>query len=338
MNYRVSVIIPNNYKSIHYIATFNCPWSALSYALLHTDFARSIIYTPSCTRFIPNESIFSTIYQNGVFPAQGVRPVLSTISSIFDNCLPTFLFKAIEKEINVIPISYEGEEMVGIVGDERVSCKVVLPISNIKKEKSIDETVLTSVHEAGHILTYALLFKITPVQMRSITSNSDAEGFTGIHLKSGNKESLKNDIIVNLAGQAAEEIIFGDNFKSTGASGDIRSATMLATTFVRNYGFDGFQSHIGHPYHEQNEWLNTDIGNTNTIVEDMLKEGKKVAIDMINSYKLLFKDIVQTLINFGEIQPEQLILIFEKHGEKIKEIPSGNTIIFDYKKKWEEYV
>jgi hypothetical protein len=49
--YKVSVIIPNNYKSVHYIATFDSPYLALRYALLHTDFARSIIYTPSNMRF-----------------------------------------------------------------------------------------------------------------------------------------------------------------------------------------------------------------------------------------------------------------------------------------------
>jgi cell division protease FtsH len=82
----------------------------------------------------PTESVFSTIYNNGVFPAQGVRPVHSTISSIFDNYIPIFLFRAIENGSKKITIRYTNDEIIGIVGDESISCKVELSISNIKKQ------------------------------------------------------------------------------------------------------------------------------------------------------------------------------------------------------------
>ena len=287
---------------------------------------------------IPYPSVFDTIYKNGVFPAQGVRPVLSTISSIFDNYLPNFLFRAIENDLDKVEVEFFRNELIGTVGEEEIICKVELSISKIKNEKDFDETVSVSVHEAGHVLTYALLFGVTPTQMKSVTSNTKSEGFVGVHNYSLNKRMIKNEIVVCLAGQAAEEFVFGDEFKSGGASGDISRATLLAANYIRAYGFDGYQSKVVHTSNQCSDAYNTSASATNQKIEDMLKEAKIQATTLIGSNESLFKDISQRLIDQGEIKPNELVTIFDTHHKDLVEIPINKHVVENYSDKWKEFL
>jgi cell division protease FtsH len=295
------------------------------------------VYAINKIRVVPDESIFTTIYQNGVFPVQGVRPVHSTISSIFDNYLPVFLFKAIELGIDTIYVSYSQEEIIGKIGNESISRRVELSISKIKKEKNINDTVLVSIHEAGHAIVYSLLYKIPPTQITSITSNLSSQGFVGQHIYSGNKKITKDEIIVCLAGQAAEEIFFGDEMKSVGASSDIGRATELAAFFIRQCAFDGIQSRVVHDGSPHSDSFNTDIARTNVTIEDMLKEAKNTAIDMINDHKVLFREIAQKLIETGEVKPIDLVGMFQKNNEQIIDVPINQVVVGNYQEKWNSY-
>jgi cell division protease FtsH len=287
---------------------------------------------------ITHPSVFDTIYKNGVFPAQGVRPVISTISSIFDNYLPNFLFRAIENDINTVHVEFFENEIIGTVGDEKIICKVELSISKIKSEKDFDESVSVSVHEAGHILTYALLFGVTPNQMKSITSNTTNEGFVGVHKYSVNKRMIKNEIIVCLAGQAAEEFVFGDGFQSGGAALDISRATTLAANYIRAYGFDWFQSRVVTQNSQSGDVYNTSADATNAKIEEMLKKSKIQATCLIDSNKSLFKDISQKLIDLGEIKPNELVTLFKTHNKDLIEIPINKHVVENYSDKWKEFL
>jgi cell division protease FtsH len=49
---------------------------------------------------------------------------------------------------------------------------------------------------------------------------------------------MENDIIISLGGRAAEEIIFGEENITTGASGDIDRATEIVLAMVKRYGMN----------------------------------------------------------------------------------------------------
>jgi cell division protease FtsH len=299
------------------------------------------VYALNKIKIVPDESVFTAIYQNGVFPVQGVRPVHSTISSIFDNYLPIFLFRAIEIKSDTVYVKYSQDEIIGSIAlkdkVESIARKVELSISKIKKEKNINETVLVSIHEAGHAIVYSMLYKIPPTQITSVTSNISSEGFVGQHRYSGNKKITRDEIIVCLAGQAAEEIFFGDDMKSIGASSDIARATGLAAYCVRQYAFDGIQSKVCHDSSAHSDIANTDVERTNVTIEDMLKEAKSTAIDIINSHKVLFRDIAQKLIDTGEVKPADLVSMFQKHNEQIVNVPINEVVVGNYQEKWNNY-
>ncbi len=58
------------------------------------------------------------------------------------------------------------------------------------------------------------------------------------------KKQLLAKIDVCLAGQIAEEIIFGEENVTTGASSDFQNATMLATNIVTKYGMSSVSFHM----------------------------------------------------------------------------------------------
>lgn len=284
-----------------------------------------------------DESVFKTIYENGVFPSQGVRPVISTISSIFENYVPIFLLKAIEENTSHIRIEYDDSNIIGEINNIRMVVPVELTINKIKKDKNIQERVSTSVHEAGHAVVYSILFRVTPTQIKSATSSSTVGGFVGVHMLNLSKNFAHDVIAVSLAGQAAEEIVFGEEYKSAGASSDIMHATRTAADYIRTYGFAGIQSRLSSPYSQDAIASNTDIEKTNTIIENMLIEGKKRAIDIINSNASYFKEIISKLIDNGEISPHSLYDVAMKYGVTLIHRSPEVKLIHNYDEKWYQY-
>jgi len=70
-----------------------------------------------------------------------------------------------------------------------------------------------------------------------------------------------------MGGLVAEEIVFGEEYKSIGSSSDIYNATNLTGKFVRKYGMNGIISSIVEPHIQTTADLNFDIEKTNEIIE-----------------------------------------------------------------------
>ena len=110
-----------------------------------------------------------------------------------------------------------------------------------KKSKIITEKEkkITAYHEAGHAILFHLLPDEGPVHTISIIPTGvSAAGYT-MPLPENDqmfhtKGKMLQDIMVDLGGRIAEEIIFGDI--TTGASQDIKQATALARAMVTQYG------------------------------------------------------------------------------------------------------
>jgi len=119
--------------------------------------------------------------------------------------------------------------VVGAKGDTKFSPR--------KKE-------LVAYHEAGHAIVGAILPDYDTVRKVSIIPRGDAGGVTFFQPSEENAESamytkeyLTSQIIVALGGRAAEEIIYGKDRITTGASGDFAQVYMIAREMLTTYGF-----------------------------------------------------------------------------------------------------
>lgn len=286
------------------------------------------------------DKVYKIIYTNGVFPAQGVRPTISTIYAILGNTLPHFLFQAILSDTKDIIIDYDKKKnaLISTIGGEEITKEVTLDIDNIKDNKSDDERSLVLVHELGHAIVYASLFNTPPKQI-NVDSIGFSNGFIITHQGIDNKQDIKNKLATMLAGMVAEEIVFGENHKSTGGSGDIMKATTLASRYVRKLNMDGTISSI-----ERDTVVidgiesNYDIDVSNATIEGLLSDEKKRATDIINNNLGLMKKLITyTTNNKNKITIEDFVRICNENGMDIK-VQKNNYVIYNYEDKLDEFL
>ncbi|AWI03157.1 ATP-dependent metallopeptidase FtsH/Yme1/Tma family protein [Clostridium drakei] len=105
--------------------------------------------------------------------------------------------------------------------------------------KDIDRKI-TAYHEAGHALvSLKVLPNETVSKITIIPSTKGAGGYTLSIPEDNlyqNKNYLKNRIMVLLGGRAAEEIIFGADYITTGAHNDLKRSTSISFNMVTQYG------------------------------------------------------------------------------------------------------
>ncbi len=110
-----------------------------------------------------------------------------------------------------------------------------------KKDRILnkEEKKIVAYHEVGHALVSALQKNTEPVQKITIVPRT--MGSLGYVMSAPEeekyltkKEEILNDIVMSLAGQASEELVFGT--VTTGAHSDIQKATRMARTMVTQYG------------------------------------------------------------------------------------------------------
>ncbi len=114
-----------------------------------------------------------------------------------------------------------------------------------KKDRVMSEKrkVLVAYHEAGHALVGALMPDYDPVQKISIIPRGNAGGLTWFtpsedRMESGlySRSYLHNQMAVALGGRIAEEIIFGEEEVTTGASNDLQQVARVARQMITRFG------------------------------------------------------------------------------------------------------
>lgn len=101
---------------------------------------------------------------------------------------------------------------------------------------------ITAYHEAGHALITKLAAPENTVSRITIIPSTRGAGGFSMNIPPDRmyhkKKDMENSIRIALAGRAAEEIIFGADQVTTGASNDLQKATEILLNMVRRYGMN----------------------------------------------------------------------------------------------------
>ena len=197
-------------------------------------------------KLVFDKSINSILYKEGVFPTHGTRPVFSTVQEIVRSKLPFVIEKAYKEGQTIDTIKYShsrGYTYAEVYKDDtkvgRYKFKEKLRVENLRESKKDDTQALVAVHESGHFVMYAKLFHKMPKSVRSVTTDVNSGGFMMPEIKPNDRPQSAKEILdmikVSLGGYVAEEVIFGREHLTTGASSDLRKATTLASRYVRDY-------------------------------------------------------------------------------------------------------
>ncbi|MGD1804964.1 ATP-dependent zinc metalloprotease FtsH3 [Dapis sp. BLCC M126] len=137
-----------------------------------------------------------------------------------------------------------------------------------KKDRVMSEKrkELVAYHEAGHALVGALMPDYDPVQKISIIPRGGAGGLTWFtpsedRMDSGlySRAYLQNQMAVALGGRLAEEIIFGDEEVTTGASNDLQQVARVARQMVTRFGMSDRLGPVALGRQNGNMFLGRDI-------------------------------------------------------------------------------
>ncbi len=284
-----------------------------------------------------DNSVRECIYRNGVFPAQGVRPVFSSISALLGTSVPTFIMRCIEKKQREIKVSYKDEHLIALIAGKEYKYKIECSIDKIKEESNQDQIVLTSVHESGHAVVYAALFGISPTQIVSSMSSSDAGGFIGLHDITHSKMDTHNKIVCMMAGQVAEQLVFGEGYSTSGCRGDILQATKLASFYFRDWGMGEPNAKVTNQFNDHSPPGNYDMDKTNDSIEKLITKCKAEAREVIKTHIDLFTATIDKLVEYGEVKPAEFKAIGKKHGLSIKVVPPKESVLSRYGLKLAEF-
>jgi cell division protease FtsH len=134
----------------------------------------------------------------------------------------------------------ENKRLVDMGDFERAKDKVLMGAERKSMVMSEEEKKLTAYHEAGHAIVGRLVPSHDPVYKVTIIPRNRALGVTMFLPEkdrySNSKERLESQISSLFGGRLAEELIFGPDNITTGASNDIKRATELARNMVTQWG------------------------------------------------------------------------------------------------------
>lgn len=276
-----------------------------------------------------DESMQQLIYRNGVFPAQGVRPLFSSITDILDVNLSGLLLQALSQGASTIHMQYDSDAqtIVAQVGAERMRIPFAGRVDKVRASNNEAVTANISVHEAGHATVYMLLFALAPMQLQSRIANSYAGGFTFPHQVYRTRRSLLDMAKVYLAGGLAEELVFGAQHASIGRAQDREEATRIALDHIRRYGFeDEFQAN--YVLEESSYRMNTDAsdGRVERLVAHLVAETSR----LLSEHQALLVELALALASKGKLESAYIAELAQRHGLAVAVCPEDYMAVADY--------
>ena len=195
-----------------------------------------------------------------------------------------------------------------------------------KRSKVISEKdkKITAYHEAGHAILFHVLPDVGPVHTVSIIPTGI--GAAGYTMPLPEKDEMFNtkgrmmqNIMVDLGGRIAEELIFDDI--TTGASQDIKQATQIARAMVTQYGMSEKVGMIQYGGDENEVFIGRDLAHTksygNEVADTIDSEVKRIidecyqkAKDIIKQYDYVLHACADLLIEKEKISQSEFEALF----------------------------
>jgi cell division protease FtsH len=223
-----------------------------------------------------------------------------------------------------------GKRVVAMAEFEHAKDKVMMGAERRSLVMSDDEKKMTAYHEGGHAICSITLPECDPVHKATIIPRGRALGMV-MSLPEGDRYStskvkLLQQLIMAMGGRAAEELIFGADRVSNGASGDIKMATDQTRRMVTewgmseklgmiSYGDNGQEVFLGHSVTQNknvSEATAREIDNEiKTIIDHAYAEAKRILTERLADLHALAKG----LLEYETLSGDEIRMVI--NGEKI---------------------
>jgi len=161
---------------------------------------------------------------------------------------------------------------VGMNEFELAKDKIMMGAERKSMVMSEEEKELTAYHESGHAIVGRLVPEHDPVHKVTIIPRGRALGVTMFLPEddrySNNKQRLESQICTLYGGRIAEELIYGKDKVTTGASNDIERATEIAKNMVTKWGLSEKMGPMSYSDEEGEVFLGRSVTQTKTMSDD----------------------------------------------------------------------
>ncbi|WP_276516281.1 ATP-dependent zinc metalloprotease FtsH [Shewanella sairae] len=165
-----------------------------------------------------------------------------------------------------------SRRVVGMEEFESAKDKIMMGAERRTMVMSEDEKEMTAYHEAGHAIVGCLVPEHDPVHKVTIIPRGRALGVTFFLPEadaiSQSRRKLESQISVAYGGRIAEDIIYGSEKVSTGASQDIKYATSIARNMVTQWGFSDKLGPVLYAEDENEVFLGRSMGKSQHMSDD----------------------------------------------------------------------
>ena len=189
---------------------------------------------------------------------------------------------------------------VGMAEFEKAKDKIMMGAERKSMVMSEDEKKLTAYHESGHAIVGRLVPEHDPVHKVTIIPRGRALGVTMFLPEddrySNSRQRLESQICTLYGGRIAEELIFGKDKVTTGASNDIERATEIAKNMVTKWGLSEKMGPMTYSDDEGEVFLGRSVTQTKTMSDDTAKEiDSEIRLLINKSYKTATKIITENI-------------------------------------------
>lgn len=214
---------------------------------------------------------------------------------------------------------------------EAAKDKVMMGVERKSMVMSEEEKQMTAFHEAGHAIVSLHNPASDPIHKATIIPRGRALGMV-MRLPESDKISYKRekmlaDLAVSMGGRVAEELVFGYDKVSSGASSDIQYATRLARAMVSEWGMSDALGPVHYGAEQTDSYLGGSAGRGGNVSPDTIKliddevkrivdDAHKAATHILTTYR----DQLDILAN-GLLEYETL------SGDEIRALLAGESII-----------
>ena len=207
---------------------------------------------------------------------------------------------------------------------EEAKDKVMMGAERKSMVMTEEEKTLTAYHEGGHAVVALNENTSDPIHKATIIPRGRALGMV-MRLPerdqlSVTREKMFGDISVAMGGRIAEELIFGYDKVTSGASSDIEMVTKMAKNMVTRYGMSDQLGPIAYQENEEEVFLGRSVSRQQHVSEDTAKkidfEVKKIVQSGYDRAKKILTEKVDDLHKVAKALLEYETL----SGEEIKKI------------------
>jgi cell division protease FtsH len=218
-----------------------------------------------------------------------------------------------------------GKRLVAMQEFEDAKDKVMMGTERKSMVMTEDEKRMTAYHEAGHAIVSVHEAASDPIHKATIIPRGRALGMVMRLPERDNysyhRDKMHANLSVSMGGRVAEELIFGYDKVSSGASSDIQYATSLARDMVTQWGMsdemgplqyeEKHDGYLGYGMSQRSAMSDETAKKIDAEIRKLVEGGHKRATDLLKKHNKQLHLLANALLEFETLSGEEIRQLLE---------------------------